>query len=65
MPGQALAYKLGSMKIHQLRDRVRETEGAGFDIRRFHDYLLDYGSMPLGVLEQHVACYLRELHKGR
>lgn len=65
MPGQALAYKLGSMKIHQLRDRVRETEGAGFDIRRFHDYLLDYGSMPLGVLEQHVSCYLREQHKGR
>ncbi|HYN09093.1 MAG TPA: DUF885 domain-containing protein [Vicinamibacterales bacterium] len=65
MPGQALAYKLGAMKIHELRRQVRQTQGASFDIRRFHDHLLDHGSMPLGVLEQHVACYLREQHKGR
>jgi uncharacterized protein (DUF885 family) len=65
MPGQALAYKIGARKIHELRDRVQQAQGASFDIRRFHDYLLDYGSMPLGVLEQHVACFLREQHQGK
>jgi uncharacterized protein (DUF885 family) len=65
MPGQALAYKIGARKIHELRDRVQHAQGASFDIRRFHDYLLDYGSMPLGVLEQHVACLLQEQHKGK
>ena len=63
MPGQALAYKLGSREIHQLRDRVKQAQGAAFDIRKFHAYLLDFGSMPLATLDEHVACYLNERHK--
>lgn len=63
MPGQALAYKLGSREIHQLRDRVKQAQGAAFDIRKFHAYLLDYGSMPLATLDEHVACYLNERHR--
>ena len=63
MPGQALAYKLGSREIHQLRDKVKQAQGSAFDIRKFHAYLLEYGSMPLGTLDEHVACYLSEHHK--
>jgi len=64
MPGQALAYKLGSREIHQLRDKVKQAQGSAFDIRKFHAYLLEYGSMPLGTLDEHVACYLSEHHKA-
>ncbi len=63
MPGQALAYKLGSREIHQLRDKVRQAQGDAFDIRKFHAYLLSFGSMPLATLDEHVACYLSEKHK--
>jgi uncharacterized protein (DUF885 family) len=63
MPAQALAYKLGARQIHELRRRVQAAQGGAFDIRRFHRHLLDYGSMPLGVLDEHVACYLEERHR--
>lgn len=63
MPGQALAYKLGARQIHELRRRVQAAQGASFDIRRFHAHLLDHGSMPLGVLDGHVECYLTERHR--
>jgi uncharacterized protein (DUF885 family) len=65
MPAQALAYKLGARTIHELRRQVEAAQGANFDIRRFHAYLLDHGSMPLGVLEAHMACYLTERHRPR
>jgi uncharacterized protein (DUF885 family) len=42
---------------------VREAQGADFDIRKFHAYLLSFGSMPLATLDQHVACYLTEVHR--
>lgn len=54
MPGQALAYKMGSRTIRSLRERMRATLGARFDVRRFHGAVLGHGSMPLGVLEEHV-----------
>jgi uncharacterized protein (DUF885 family) len=63
MPGQALAYKLGARQIHELRRRVQAAQGPAFDIRRFHAHLLDHGSMPLGVLDAHVECYVTERHK--
>jgi uncharacterized protein (DUF885 family) len=54
MPGQALAYKMGSRTIRELRERMRQRLGARFDVRRFHETVLMHGSMPLGVLERHV-----------
>jgi len=54
MPGQALAYKMGSRTIRALRERMRVRLGARFDVRRFHHAVLGHGSMPLGLLEQHV-----------
>ena len=50
-PAQALAYKLGQMKIIELRERARQQLGNGFDLRAFHDALLADGPMPLDVLE--------------
>lgn len=64
MPGQALAYKLGALAIRDARERVMKAQGAAFDIRKFHDYLLDAGEMPLGMFEQHFGCWLTgEQHK--
>ncbi|WP_233998649.1 DUF885 domain-containing protein [Microbulbifer pacificus] len=50
-PGQALAYKLGQLKIKEIRARAEKTLGNNFDIRRFHDVLLGAGALPLNVLE--------------
>ena len=50
-PGQALAYKVGQMKILELRDRARAKLGNHFDIRAFHDAVLANGALPLDILE--------------
>jgi uncharacterized protein (DUF885 family) len=50
--GQALAYKLGQLEILRLRDEARARQGDRFDIRRFHDAVLDGGALPLPVLRQ-------------
>lgn len=63
IPAQALAYKLGSRKIHELRERTREAMDGRFDLRAFHAHLLEYGAMPLGVLDGHAACFVHERHK--
>jgi uncharacterized protein (DUF885 family) len=51
IPGQALSYKTGQLKLNELRDRYRQQLGAKFDLRAFHDELLSIGSMPLAVME--------------
>jgi uncharacterized protein (DUF885 family) len=53
-PGQALGYKIGQLKILELRDYARQELGAGFDIRQFHDQVLGAGALPLDVLEKHI-----------
>ena len=55
--GQALAYKLGARKFHELRDQVAKEQGAKFDLPAFHAWVLRAGAMPLTVLDGHVACF--------
>jgi uncharacterized protein (DUF885 family) len=50
-PAQALSYKLGQLKIRELRERARNQLGPKFDIRTFHDEMLDGGTLPLDLLE--------------
>jgi uncharacterized protein (DUF885 family) len=54
IPGQALSYKLGELKIRELRRRAETALGAKFDLKAFHDQILLGGSMPLTILEQGV-----------
>ncbi|HET9304971.1 MAG TPA: DUF885 domain-containing protein [Candidatus Sulfotelmatobacter sp.] len=50
-PAQALSYKLGQLKIRELRERAQKELGPKFDIRKFHDEILDGGALPLDLLE--------------
>ncbi|MCF6262590.1 MAG: DUF885 domain-containing protein [Xanthomonadales bacterium] len=60
MPGQALAYKVGMLKILELRERARQELGDKFDIRDFHDAVLTHGGLPLTLVEQEVDRYILE-----
>jgi prolyl oligopeptidase len=59
-PGQALAYKVGQLKIQELRKRAEQTLGSNFDIRGFHDALLGGGALPLEVLETRMDRWLAD-----
>jgi len=57
-PSQALAYKVGQLKILELRDRAQKALGPKFDIRAFHDEVLDAGALPLDMLEQRIDAWM-------
>lgn len=63
-PGQALAYKLGQLKILELRARAQKAQGDKFDIRAFHDEILDAGPLPLDVLETRVDAWITSQGQG-
>jgi uncharacterized protein (DUF885 family) len=58
-PGQALSYKMGQMKILELRDHAQKELGPKFDLRAFHDAVLDQGPLPLDVLETKVTEWIK------
>lgn len=59
-PGQALAYKVGQMKILELRERAMKAQGENFDIRAFHDELLGAGAIPLDALEKRMDAWMSQ-----
>ena len=59
-PGQALAYKIGQLKIRELRQRAQKELGAKFDVRDFHDVVLRNGRLPLDLLDEQVTDYIRQ-----
>ena len=54
IPSQALAYKIGALKIQELRKRAETALGSKFDIKAFHAQVLDTGGLPLTILEQKI-----------
>ena len=57
-PGQALAYKIGQLKIRELRAQTEKKLGAKFDVRKFHDAVLQDGTLPLSVLEARMQLWM-------
>ena len=58
-PGQALGYKLGMIKILELRERAKKELGDKYDIKDFHDVIIGQGALPLPVLEKQVERYIQ------
>jgi len=63
-PGQALAYKIGELKIRELRAQAESELGAAFNIRRFHDTVVGNGSVPIAILEEIVNDWLAQEKRG-
>src|SRR3974377_1760486 len=64
-PGQALSYKMGQLQILALRDRAQKELGSKFDIREFHDTVLNSGAVPLDVLEAPVSAWIEQKKAGK
>jgi uncharacterized protein (DUF885 family) len=65
MPGQALAYKLGQLKILELRAKAKQELGDQYDIRAFHDEILDGGALPLDVLDARTTAWMAAVKAGK
>ncbi len=63
-PGQALAYKIGELKIRELRARAEQALGNRFDLRRFHDAVLGQGAVPLNVLDDQIEAWIANEHRS-
>jgi uncharacterized protein (DUF885 family) len=63
-PGQALAYKLGELKIKELRAYATHELGAKFDVRLFHDEVLKNGAVPLSLLDNHIRAWVADQKKS-
>ena len=59
-PGQALAYKMGELKIREVRDLAEKELGKKFDVREFHDCVLRNGAVPLDILENNVKTWIKQ-----
>jgi uncharacterized protein (DUF885 family) len=59
-PAQALGYKMGQLKILELRDRAKTALGPKFDLKAFHDVVIDSGALPLDVLEKQVDAWIAQ-----
>jgi uncharacterized protein (DUF885 family) len=64
-PGQALSYKMGQLKLLELRAKAQQALGSRFDYRTFHDEVLDSGAMPLDLLEERVNGWIESQSKGQ
>jgi uncharacterized protein (DUF885 family) len=58
IPGQALSYKIGQLKILELRKKAETTMGAKFNIKKFHEKVLESGVMPLALLEKKINSWI-------
>jgi len=65
IPAQALAYKLGQLKILKLREQAKAELGDRFDVRAFHDEILSGGALPLDVLDAHTTAWIAEQKSGK
>jgi uncharacterized protein (DUF885 family) len=63
-PGQATSYKIGQLKILELRERARSALGPRFDIRQFHEVVIGNGALPLDVLEEQVDAWIAAKKRG-
>lgn len=61
IPGQALSYKIGQLKILELRRKAEKKLGKNFDIRKFHEKVLESGAMPLDLLEQKIDAWVADV----
>lgn len=63
-PGQALSYKIGELKIREMRKKAEEALGSKFDIREFHEVILEQGTVTLSILEDRINAYINRTENG-